>query len=104
MSIRHGLRRTTARAAIAGLMAVPLLGLTPALSVAASSGGWNNLGHGPTATSAAINGKVETYLPVGNVLYVGGDFTNAGGLPNADHIAKWNGSSWSAIGGGLGDA
>ena len=30
-------------------------------------------------------------------LYVGGAFTDAGGLLHADRIAKWNGSSWSAV-------
>jgi hypothetical protein len=28
---------------------------------------------------------------------VGGEFTDAGGVANADRIAKWNGSSWSAV-------
>ena len=29
-------------------------------------------------------------------LYVGGLFTDAGGHPNADRIARWDGSAWSA--------
>lgn len=33
-------------------------------------------------------------------LYVGGDFTNAGGV-GVKHIARWNGSSWSAMGAGF---
>ncbi len=33
----------------------------------------------------------------GNDLYAGGIFSSAGGVP-AKNIAKWNGSSWSAIG------
>jgi hypothetical protein len=36
----------------------------------------------------------------GPALYVGGSFTSAGGVP-ASRIAKWNGSSWSALGNGL---
>ncbi len=36
----------------------------------------------------------------GNDLFVGGDFALAGGLP-ATNIARWNGSSWSAVGGSL---
>jgi hypothetical protein len=35
-------------------------------------------------------------------LYVGGSFTNAGGL-RANNIAKWSGGSWSALGSGVGD-
>jgi trimeric autotransporter adhesin len=37
---------------------------------------------------------------VGTDLYVGGDFTSAGGVP-ANNIAKWNGVSWSALGSGV---
>lgn len=36
----------------------------------------------------------------GPALYVGGRFTAAGGLP-ANNIAKWNGSTWSALASGL---
>ena len=36
-------------------------------------------------------------------LYAGGNFTIAGGAP-ARNIAKWNGSSWSPLGSGLGDS
>ncbi len=35
-----------------------------------------------------------------NELYVGGGFTSAGGV-SAHNIAKWNGSTWSAVGSGL---
>ena len=34
-------------------------------------------------------------------LYVGGEFTSAGGVA-ANNIAKWDGSAWSALGSGLG--
>jgi hypothetical protein len=36
----------------------------------------------------------------GAALYVGGEFTSAGGIP-ASHIARWNGTAWSAVGSGL---
>src|SRR4029078_8224714 len=36
----------------------------------------------------------------GAALYVGGNFTGAGGIA-ASKIARWNGSSWSAVGGGI---
>ena len=36
----------------------------------------------------------------GQALYAGGEFTTAGGVP-ASRVAKWNGSSWSALAGGL---
>ena len=36
----------------------------------------------------------------GPALYAGGRFTTAGGLP-ANNIARWSGSSWSALGAGV---
>ena len=33
-------------------------------------------------------------------LYAGGDFATAGGVA-ANHIAKWDGSAWSALGSGM---
>ena len=38
----------------------------------------------------------------GPALYAGGDFTVAGGVP-ASRIARWDGASWSALGGGTDD-
>jgi hypothetical protein len=35
-------------------------------------------------------------------LYIGGDFTNAGGIV-VSNIAKWNGTTWSALGTGVND-
>src|SRR5438477_245468 len=37
----------------------------------------------------------------GGDLYAGGKFTTAGGSA-ANYIAKWDGSSWSALGSGIG--
>jgi hypothetical protein len=31
-------------------------------------------------------------------LYVGGRFSNAGGIPEADGVARWDGSFWHAVG------
>lgn len=39
--------------------------------------------------------------PLPAALYVGGDFEIAGGVP-ARHLAKWDGVSWSEVGGGAG--
>src|SRR5437899_9743848 len=36
----------------------------------------------------------------GSNLYAGGEFTTAGGSA-VNYIAKWNGSSWSALGSGM---
>jgi hypothetical protein len=60
---------------------------------------WNPLGTGfglsvasPQAFGMAVSG---------NDLYVGGYFNNAGGV-SARNIARWNGSAWNALGGGIG--
>lgn len=37
----------------------------------------------------------------GPALYAGGKFTAAGGV-DANHVAKWNGKTWSALGSGIG--
>jgi hypothetical protein len=38
----------------------------------------------------------------GTALFVGGEFTIAGGVTTG-HIAKWNGSTWSGLGSGIGN-
>jgi hypothetical protein len=52
----------------------------------------------PGASGYAYN----VYLmPVGSDLYAGGEFTDAGGIAEADHVARWDGSNWHALGDGL---
>jgi hypothetical protein len=87
------------------------LSLAVALSVAALAqlitgaaatgpGGWSHLGNGGSPSLSALNGHVNA-LNSDNpgILYVGGSFTNAGGKANADYLAKWDGSAWSAVSG-----
>src|ERR1039458_9389763 len=45
--------------------------------------------------------SVDALAVSGSDLYAGGYFTTAGGSP-ANYIAKWNGSSWAALGSGMG--
>jgi hypothetical protein len=63
-------------------------------------GGWEQVGSNSAApTQSALNGIVlalNTDRP--GVMYVGGNFTDAGGNPNADYIAQWNGTTWKALG------
>ncbi len=56
---------------------------------------WTPLG---TGTDNGVNGPVETIgiSPAGD-LYVGGNFTVAGGHP-VHGIARWNGSAWAPLG------
>ena len=62
---------------------------------------WN--GTTPSAiTQGGMSGGVNAlaFDTSGNV-YVGGSFASAGGVANTSYIAKWNGSSWSALGTGM---
>ena len=93
--------RFTLSITLAASLAACLAFFTPAATATSGPGGWNRLGTGATPNAPAINAKVSALHAVGPVLYAGGDFTNAGNNANADRIAKWNGTSWSALGAGL---
>src|SRR6266568_2956678 len=63
--------------------------------VAKWNGSWSNLG-----SPFNLNG-VSALAVSGSNVYAGGIFSTAGGSP-AKAIAKWDGSSWSALGSGAG--
>ncbi len=54
---------------------------------------------GPNDTTGTVVNAMAVY---NGELYVGGSYTLAGGVSVSD-IAKWNGSSWSAVGAGIGN-
>ena len=58
---------------------------------------WNHVGNGGAPATASLNGSVTALHAAGSDLYVGGTFTDAGGVASADHLAKWNGSAWSGF-------
>src|SRR5687768_644964 len=68
-----------------------------AAAFAAGPGGWDHLGDAGTAGTDSLNGAGYALnasdLP--GTLLVGGAFTNAGGIAEADRAASWNGSSWA---------
>src|SRR5262245_23100225 len=47
-----------------------------------------------------VGGRVRAIASGATALYVGGDITHAGGVA-VNSIAKWDGSSWSALGSGM---
>lgn len=63
--------------------------------------GWIPLGNGVGTGSEFVS----SILVDGNNLYVGGNFTQAGGNTSIDYFARWNGSVWSEPGApGIGTA
>ena len=57
---------------------------------------WSSIGGAGSGLGSAV--KAIAFDASGH-LVAGGDFTDAGGDPDADRIAVWNGSQWSSIGG-----
>ena len=77
------------------------------------SDGFNNLGHFQDKmrdegdenwqafqTVNGVNGTVCAIAISGSDVYVGGEFTEAGGI-SANRIVKWNGSFWEPLGSGV---
>jgi hypothetical protein len=63
---------------------------------------WSALGSGMGTPDPYAYPSVYALAVSGTDLYAGGSFSTAGGVPAAN-IAKWNGSTWSALGSGLDD-
>jgi len=67
------------------------------IAAATPIGPWSALGSNGSGDGAFFGGV--TYIAVsGSDLYVGGGFSNAAGIPEADFIARWDGTAWSALG------
>ena len=74
-------------------------GGVPAANIARWDGtNWSALGTGVTWPYSGP--AVDSLAASASELYVGGRFRTAGGVA-AMNVAKWNGSSWSALGNGL---
>src|SRR5262249_36630818 len=65
---------------------------------------WSAVGSGVVGAIFSLQPSVNALATFddgsGPALYAGGTFTSAGGV-TADCIARWNGTSWSALGSGL---
>ncbi|HNM14269.1 MAG TPA: hypothetical protein PKJ64_05845, partial [bacterium] len=84
----------------AGGVFTDLSGVSGASGIAKWNGAtWEALGDG------LFGGEGEAYITSivisGSDVFVGGYFQNAGGISDADNIARWDGSTWHAVGNGL---
>jgi hypothetical protein len=68
----------------------------PVFSPQALTYTWENLG---TGVEGLLNGSVYAIAISGTDVFVGGSFTNAGNVPGANRIARWDGTQWHAVGG-----
>jgi hypothetical protein len=73
-------------------------GIPAADHVAAFNGSWHAMGSGSGAGGGAVDDYVRSMASSGNDVYIGTDAVNVAGIPQADHVARWNGSAWSALG------
>jgi PKD repeat protein len=73
-------------------------GSTSAVAVARWDGSaWHSIGAPPISTAAGAGVDAIAVDRVTGKVYVGGNFTNAGGNPNADFLAVWDGASWKSF-------
>jgi hypothetical protein len=79
------------------VLCVAGIGVVVTLASAAGPGGWDHLGDGGAPGTDSLNNVAAALAVTPGGLYVGGEFTDAGGVPAADRIAKWNGGNWSAV-------
>ncbi len=63
-----------------------------------AGGAWHAMGSGAGACQCAIDGFVRSLTAVGTDVYVGTDVKDVAGIAQADNVARWDGSAWSAVG------
>ncbi len=64
-----------------------------------NSGTWDNLGGGVTSSGGGF-AVVRALAVSGNDVYVGGSFSQAGSV-SANNVARYDGSTWDNLGGGV---
>ncbi|MFO0830660.1 MAG: hypothetical protein U0637_02340 [Phycisphaerales bacterium] len=87
------------RFGVAGWLAGGSTAPVAAANIASFDGsGWSGLGVGLSGDNRYA--LVQSVVSYNNALYAGGGFDNTGGTPLAG-LARWTGTAWSAVGGGL---
>jgi PKD domain len=70
-------------------------GITSAVAIARWDGSaWHSIGAPKISTAAGAGVAAIAVDSATGKIYVGGNFINAGGNPNADFLAVWDGASW----------
>ena len=82
----------------AGGQFINMAGIPQADHVAAYDGSWHAMGSGPSTGGGAVDDYVRSIASNGTDVYIGTDSVDVAGIAQADHVAKWNGSAWSALG------
>jgi hypothetical protein len=82
----------------AGGQFINMAGIPAADHVASYDGTWHAMGSGTSSGGGAVDDYVRSMASSGTDVYIGTDSVNVAGIPQADHVAKWNGSAWSALG------
>ena len=71
----------------------------PPIARAQTGTGWDNRFAPVGMGGLGMGANVLAVAVLGNDVYAGGDFTAPGGV-SASHIARWDGTAWSAVGSG----
>jgi hypothetical protein len=80
----------------AGGSFINLAGISDADHVASYDGSWHPLPSGFGAP--AVDSIVRSLSHAGGDIYVGTDAVNIAGILTADHVVRWDGSKWFAVG------
>ena len=67
-------------------------------------GSWHAMGAGAGGCGCAVTGFVRGLTTIGTDAYIGTDANDVGGIAQADHVARWTGTEWQAVGAGTGGA
>ena len=65
-------------------------------------GAWQPLGAGAGPCGCAVDDFVRGLTTIGTDVFIGTDASDVAGIAQADHVARWDGSQWSAVGAGSG--
>jgi hypothetical protein len=93
----YALTRDSKGTLYAGGQFINMAGIPAADHVAAYDGTWHAMGAGTGPGGGAVTDYVRSIASNGTDVYIGTDSVNVAGIPQADHVARWNGSAWSAL-------